>query len=85
MAYGKILPKAFLEIPKYGCINVHPSKLPKYRGSAPIQWTVLNGDETTAVTTMYMNEKMDEGDILYQKAIDIDILDMQPFCYINLK
>lgn len=72
VAYGKILPKSFLEIPKYGCINVHPSLLPKYRGSAPIQWAILNGDKTTGVTTMYMNEKMDEGDIILQKEVEID-------------
>lgn len=72
VAYGKILPKSFLNIPKYGCINVHPSLLPKYRGSAPIQWAILNGDKQTGVSTMYMNEKMDEGDIILQQKVDID-------------
>lgn len=55
VAYGKILPKEILDIPKYGCINVHGSILPKYRGAAPIQWAVLNGDKKTGVTTMYMD------------------------------
>lgn len=64
VAYGKILPKEILEIPKYGCINVHASILPKYRGAAPIQWAVLNGDEETGVTTMYMDVGMDTGDII---------------------
>ena len=59
VAYGKILPKELLEIPKLGCINVHGSLLPKYRGAAPIQWAVLNGDKITGVTTMYMGEGMD--------------------------
>lgn len=64
VAYGKILPKEILDIPKYGCINVHASLLPKYRGAAPIQWAVLNGDEETGVTTMYMDIGMDTGDII---------------------
>ena len=64
VAYGKILPKEILEIPKLGCINVHGSILPKYRGAAPIQWAVLNGDEETGVTTMYMDVGMDTGDII---------------------
>ena len=72
VSYGKILPKSFLEIPKKGAINVHPSLLPKYRGSAPIQWAILNGDENTGVTIMYMNEKMDAGDIILQKEVKID-------------
>ncbi len=64
VAYGKLLPKAVLDIPKYGCINVHGSILPKYRGAAPIQWTVINGDEYGGVTTMYMGEGLDTGDII---------------------
>ncbi len=64
VAYGKLLPKDVLEIPKYGCINVHGSLLPKYRGAAPIQWTVLNGDEYGGVTTMYMGEGLDTGDMI---------------------
>ena len=59
VAYGKILPKEILEIPKYGCINVHGSLLPRYRGAAPIQWAILNGDKTTGITTMYMDIGMD--------------------------
>ena len=64
VAYGKLLPKAVLDAPRLGCVNVHGSLLPKYRGAAPIQWTVLNGDKTAGVTTMYMAEGMDTGDIL---------------------
>ena len=72
VAYGKIIPKEILEIPKYGCINVHPSLLPKYRGPAPIQWAILNGDEKTGVTTMYLDEGMDSGDIILQEETKID-------------
>lgn len=64
VAYGKLLPPEVLDIPKYGCINVHGSLLPKYRGAAPIQWTVLNGDEYGGVTTMYMAEGLDTGDMI---------------------
>ncbi len=71
VAYGRILPKEILDIPKYGCINVHPSLLPKYRGSAPIQWAILNGDEKTGVTTMYLDEEMDSGDIILQEEVTI--------------
>lgn len=60
-----------MDIPKYGCINLHGSILPKYRGAAPIQWAVLNGDKTTGVTTIYMNEKMDEGDMILKEEIEI--------------
>ena len=67
VAYGKILPKEILNIPKFGCINVHASILPKYRGAAPIQWAVINGDKTTGVTTMFMDEGMDTGDILLKE------------------
>ena len=70
-AYGKILPKEILEIPAYGCINIHGSLLPKYRGAAPIQRAVLNGDPESGVTIMYMAEECDAGDILAQKAIPI--------------
>lgn len=72
VSYGIILPKSFLKIPKLGCINVHPSMLPKYRGPAPIQWAVLNGDKTTGVTIMYLDEGMDSGDIIRQKEVEID-------------
>ena len=71
VAYGKILPKEILEIPKLGCINVHGSLLPKYRGAAPIQWAVLNGDKTTGVTTMYMDEGMDTGDMILKQEVEI--------------
>lgn len=71
VAYGRILPKEILEIPKYGCINVHPSLLPKYRGSAPIQWAIINGDKKTGVTTMYLNEEMDAGDIILREEVTI--------------
>ncbi|MBQ1977350.1 MAG: methionyl-tRNA formyltransferase [Ruminococcus sp.] len=64
VAYGKILPKEVLEIPPLGCINVHGSLLPKYRGAAPIQWTLLNGDKVGGVTTMYMGEGLDTGDMI---------------------
>ena len=72
VAYGKILPKEILEIPKLGCINVHGSLLPKYRGAAPIQWAVLNGDKETGITTMYMNEGMDTGDMILKEKVTIE-------------
>lgn len=65
-AYGKIIPKDILDIPKYGCINIHTSLLPKYRGASPIQTAILNGEKETGITIMVMNEKMDEGDIIAQ-------------------
>ena len=71
VAYGKILPKEILEIPKLGCINVHGSLLPKYRGAAPIQWAVLNGDKETGITTMYMDEGMDTGDMILKETVQI--------------
>lgn len=71
VAYGKILPKEILEISKYGCINVHGSLLPQYRGAAPIQWAVLNGDKKTGVTTMYMDTGMDTGDMILKEEIEI--------------
>jgi len=71
VSYGMILPKSFLDIPKYGCINLHPSLLPKYRGAAPIQWAVLNGDKKTGVTIMYLDEGMDSGDIISQEEVEI--------------
>ena len=72
VAYGKIIPKEILEIPKYGCINLHGSLLPKYRGAAPIQWSIINGDKTTGVTTIYMNEGIDTGDMILKKEVAID-------------
>ena len=71
VAYGKILPKEILEIPHLGCINVHASLLPKYRGSAPIQWAVLNGEKETGVTTMYMDIGMDTGDMILKEKVQI--------------
>ena len=71
VAYGKILPKELLDIPKLGAINVHGSLLPQYRGAAPIQWAVLNGDKTTGITTMYMDEGMDTGDMILKQETKI--------------
>ena len=71
VAYGKILPKEILDIPPYGCINVHASLLPQYRGAAPVQWAVLNGDKTTGVTTMYMDVGMDTGDMILKEEVQI--------------
>lgn len=71
VAYGRILTKAVLDVPRYGCINVHASLLPKYRGAAPIQWALINGDPKTGITTMFMDEGMDTGDILLTNEIDI--------------
>lgn len=71
IAYGKILPKAVLDIPKYGCLNVHGSLLPKYRGAAPIQWAVLNGDAVTGVSTMYLDREMDTGDVIYAEQTPV--------------
>lgn len=71
VAYGKILPKEILTIPPYGCVNVHASLLPKYRGAAPIQWAIMNGEKETGVTTMYMDVGMDTGDIIYSKKVAI--------------
>ena len=71
VAYGKILPAEILTAAKYGCINVHASLLPKYRGAAPIQWAVLNGDSETGVTIMQMSEGLDTGDMLYVEKTEI--------------
>lgn len=71
VAYGKILPKEILDIPQYGCINVHASLLPQYRGAAPVQWSVLNGDKITGVTTMYMDVGMDTGDMILKQEVEI--------------
>lgn len=71
VAYGKILPQELLDIPKYGCVNVHGSLLPEYRGAAPIQWAVLNGDKKTGVTTMFMNAGMDTGDMILKEEVKI--------------
>lgn len=71
VAYGRILPDDILAVPKYGAINVHGSLLPKYRGAAPIQWAVLNGDKVTGVTTMFLASEMDTGDIIYTAETEI--------------
>ncbi|MBQ5446775.1 MAG: methionyl-tRNA formyltransferase [Lachnospiraceae bacterium] len=72
IAFGQILPKEILEMGQYGCINVHASLLPKYRGAAPIQWAVIDGEEESGVTTMQMNEGLDTGDILEVVKVPID-------------
>ncbi len=71
VAYGRILPGAFLSIPRLGAINIHPSLLPKYRGPAPVQWAIINGEQETGVTTMWMDEGMDTGDILLSSRVPI--------------
>ncbi len=71
VAYGKILPEEILQIPQYGCINVHGSLLPKYRGAAPIQWAILNGDSLTGITTIYMDKGMDTGDMILKEEVEI--------------
>lgn len=72
VAYGQILPKSILDIPKYGCVNVHGSLLPEYRGAAPMQWSLMNGDQKTGITTMYMAEGMDTGDMILKQEIVIE-------------
>ena len=72
VAYGQILPERILNLPKYGCINVHGSLLPKYRGAAPIQWAVLNGEEKTGITTMYMENGLDTGDMIDKAEVVLD-------------
>ena len=72
VAFGQILPKEILEMTEYGCINVHASLLPKYRGAAPIQWAIIDGEEVTGVTTMQMNEGLDTGDMLLKTIIPIE-------------
>lgn len=71
VAYGKLIPESILSIPKFGCINVHGSILPKYRGAAPIQWSVINGEKYAGVTTMYMDKGLDTGDIIYIEKTEI--------------
>jgi methionyl-tRNA formyltransferase len=72
VAFGQILPKALLDIPKFGCINVHASLLPRYRGAAPLNWCIINGETETGVTTMQMDEGLDTGAILLKKTTPID-------------
>ncbi len=71
-AYGQFVPTSILEIPKYKCINVHASLLPKYRGGAPIHWAIINGEKKTGITLMFMEKEMDSGNIIYQEEIAID-------------
>jgi methionyl-tRNA formyltransferase len=71
VAYGRILPRSVLEIPPVGCVNLHASLLPKYRGAAPIQWAVVNGETETGVTTMHMAPSLDSGDIIYAESVSI--------------
>ncbi|MDO5096339.1 MAG: methionyl-tRNA formyltransferase [Peptostreptococcaceae bacterium] len=70
-AYGQILPRRILELTKYGCVNVHASLLPKYRGAAPIQFAIINGEQKTGITTMYMSEGLDTGDMILKDEIEI--------------
>lgn len=85
VAYGRILPPELLAVPPLGTINVHGSLLPRYRGSAPIQWAVLNGDEKTGVTTMFLAEAMDAGDIIYQEETPIGMYETSGELYDRLK
>lgn len=70
-AFGQIIPKAILDMPRFGCVNVHASLLPKYRGAAPIQWAIINGDAVTGVTTMRMDEGLDTGDMILKQEVII--------------
>ena len=72
IAFGQILPKEILEMTPYGCVNVHASLLPKYRGAAPIQWSIIDGETVTGVTTMQMDEGLDPGDMLLKREIVIE-------------
>ena len=72
VAFGQILPKEVLQIPRYGCVNLHASLLPKYRGAAPINWSIINGEEMTGNTTMLMDEGLDTGDMLLKSTVLID-------------
>ncbi len=85
VAYGKILPKEIIDIPRLGCVNVHGSLLPKYRGAAPIQWSVINGDTVTGITTMYIGEGMDTGDMLLKQEVVIEPNDTYGTLYEKLK
>ena len=79
VAYGKILPAEFLQAPRHGCINVHFSLLPKYRGAAPVNWAIVNGDQETGVTTMEIVEELDAGPILLQHPTEIHELETAPW------
>jgi len=71
-AYGKIIPKSILELPPYGCINAHASLLPKYRGAAPVNWAIIRGEKTTGITTFFLDEGMDTGNMLLKKEVPIE-------------
>ena len=85
VAYGRILPQAFLDVAKYGSINVHGSLLPKYRGAAPIQWAVLNGDKTTGVSVQYMAAAMDAGDVIAARETEIGEFETSGELFYRLK
>jgi methionyl-tRNA formyltransferase len=78
VAYGRILPEAFLQAPKHGCVNVHFSLLPKYRGAAPVNWAIVNGETETGVTTMLIEPELDSGPILLQRSTPIDATETAP-------
>lgn len=84
VAYGKIIPDSIIALPEYGIINIHGSLLPKYRGAAPIQWAVLNGEKTTGVTSMYIAHDMDAGDIIYKTDTDIGMYETSGELYDRL-
>lgn len=75
VAYGQILSERILNLPKYGCVNVHASLLPKYRGAAPIQWSIINGEDKTGITTMFMEKTLDTGDMILKNEIQIEKCD----------
>lgn len=85
VAFGQILSKEILDIPKYGSINVHGSLLPKYRGAAPIQWSIINGDDITGITTMYMDAGMDTGDMIQKFELNIEANDTYGTLYEKMK
>ncbi len=85
VAFGQILSQEILDIPKYGSINVHGSLLPKYRGAAPIQWSIINGDNVTGITTMYMDAGMDTGDMIQKYEINIEENDTYGTLYEKMK
>lgn len=83
-AYGQFIPTKILELPKYKCINIHASLLPKYRGGAPIQWAILNNEIETGISLMYMVQKMDAGDIIFQEKVNIDFYETYDSLYLKL-
>lgn len=85
VAFGQFLPKVLLDVPKFGCINVHASLLPKYRGAAPIHWAVINGESISGVTTMFMDIGMDTGDMILKAEVDIGPLDTTGDLHDSLK